>query len=154
MPVLKPLLAVSVLVTLPAIAAAQVCPNVNATGAALSYTADSAYVPQSTQVVAGGPVHLTTCSIIPGRGYISENPDFSMYYDSMGTNRELEIRVQAACDTVLLVRGANFQWYFNDDTNGSNPAIRIARPGSGQFEIWVGTFDTTPCDATLTVETF
>jgi len=151
---LKSVLASAVIASLPAIAAAQVCPNLSANGAPLDYTADSAYVPQSTRVIAGGSLNLSACSIVPGVGYIAENPDFSMQYGDLGTGRQLEIRVVAECDTVLLVNAANNQWYFNDDTNGSNPAIRLERPGSGQFDIWVGTFANAPCEATLTVETF
>ena len=63
---LKSVLASAVIASLPAIAAAQVCPNLSANGAPLDYTADSAYAPQSTRVIAGGSLNLSACSIVPG----------------------------------------------------------------------------------------
>lgn len=152
--VFKSILASAVIASLPAIAAAQACPSYSVSGASLSYTAESAYVPQSTPVVAGGTLNLSACSSIPGVGYIVENPDFTIQYDDLGMGRALEFRVIAACDAVLLVNGADSQWHFNDDTNGSNPAIRLSGAISGQYDIWVGTYENLPCDATLIVETF
>jgi hypothetical protein len=150
----KSILTGAAIVALPAIASAQACPSYGVSGSPLNYTADTAYVPQSTSVVAGGPLNLSACGSIPGVGYIVENPDFTMQYQDLGMGRMLEIRVNAVCDAVLLVNGADGQWYFNDDANGSDPAIQLTGAISGQYDIWVGTFDVAPCDATLTVETF
>ena len=147
-------LATAAIVALPALASAQACPDYSVSGAPLSYDAQSAYVPQSTPVVAGGTLNLSACTSLPGVGYIVANPDFTMQYQDLGMGRMLEIRVNATCDAVLLVNGADGQWHFNDDTNGSDPAIQLTGARSGQYDIWVGTFDQMPCDATLTVETF
>lgn len=150
----KSVLASAVIATLPAIAAAQACPSYAVSGAPLNYTAETAYLPQSTAVVAGGTLNLAACGSIPGVGYIVENPDFTMQYNDLGMGRALELRVVASCDAVLLVNGADGQWYFNDDASGSNPGLRLEGAISGQYDIWVGTFADLPCDATLTVETF
>ena len=151
---LKSVLASAALFALPTLAAAQACPSYAVSGAPLNYTAESAYIPQSVGVVAGGTLNLSACGSIPGVGYIVENPDFTMQYTDLGMGRQLEFRVTAACDAVLLINAADGQWYFNDDANGSNPALRLSVAPSGQYDIWVGTFDTMPCDASLTVETF
>lgn len=151
---LKSVLASAFALTLPAVAAAQACPNYGVSGSPLNYTAETAYVPQSTPVVAGGPLNLSACGSIPGVGYIVENPDFTMQYNDLGMGRALEFRVVAACDAVLLVNSADGQWYFNDDASGMNPGIRLNGAISGQYDIWVGTFENIPCEATLTVETF
>jgi len=139
---------------LPAIASAQACPDYSVSGYGLSYTAETAYLPQSTSVVAGGDIDLSACGSVPGMGYIVQNPDFTMQYNDLGMGRALEIRVDAACDTVLLVNGADGQWYFNDDTAGLNPAIRLSGAPSGQYDIWVGTLGADTCEAVMTVETF
>jgi len=151
---LKAAFASAIALSLPAVAAAQACPSYDVSGAPLSYTAETAYIPQSTAVVAGGTLNLAACGSIPGVGYIVQNPDFTMQYNDLGMGRALELRVVASCDAVLLVNSADGQWYFNDDASGSNPGLRLNGAISGQYDIWVGTFDTMPCDATLTVETF
>jgi len=140
--------------SLPSLAAAQACPNYGTSGARLQLTAESAYIPQGASVIAGGPLNLSACPSIPGNGYIVETPDFTMSYDALGMGRDLEIRVEGSCDTVLLVNTASGEWLFNDDSDGANPAIRMTNAGSGGYDIWVGTFDAAPCEATLIVETF
>ena len=145
--------AAALIVSLPAIAQAT-CPSYAQSGAGLSYDAEQAYAPQSTTVIAGGDLDLSTCAEIPGVGYIIENPDFTMQYDALDMGRALEVRVEGDCDTVLLVNTATGEWLFNDDTNEMNPALRIENAPSGQYDIWVGTYGTDTCEATMTVETF
>jgi len=130
------------------------CPSFAQSGAPLSFTAESAYIPQAVSVIAGGNLDLGTCAEVPGVGYVVQYPDFTMQYNDLGMGRALEIRVRASCDTVLLVNTAQGQWIFNDDTNGIDPALRIERAAGGQYDIWVGTFGTQTCDAQLQIETF
>lgn len=148
----KSALAVAFALALPT--AALACPSYATSGAPLSYTSDSAYTAQGNYVVAGGSVDLGACASVPGTGWIVEFPDFTMQYDAQNMGRALELRVEGACDTVLLVNGANGEWMFNDDASGSDPAIRIEGAPSGQYDIWVGTFEPGTCEATLVVETF
>ena len=138
---------------LPAVASAA-CPSYAVSGAPLAYDAEQVWTAQSTQVVAGGDIDLGQCGDMPGNGYVVENPDFTLQYDDLGMGRALELRVSASCDTVLLVNTASGEWLFNDDTNGSDPAIRIPAAPSGQYDIWVGTFGPETCDAELSVESF
>jgi len=135
-------------------AAAQACPSYETPGVALRYTAETAYVPQATPVIAGGTIDLTTCPETQGAGYVIESPDFTMAYEALGMGRALEIRVRAACDAVLLVNASNGQWLFNDDANGTDPALRIDNAPSGRFDIWVGTYGMESCEAELQIETF
>ncbi len=141
-------------ITLPAVASAQACPSYANSGAGLNFTAESVWIPQSVGVVAGGNIDLGACGSVPGHGYVIQSPDFTMQYNDLGMGRQLEFRVQASCDTVLLINASDGQWYFEDDTNGMDPAIRLSVAPSGQYDIWVGTFGMNTCQATLTVESF
>jgi len=149
----KAFFASAMLAALPVTAQAT-CPSYAVSGQPISHSSDEVYAPQSHSVIAGGNIDLASCGSVPGHGNIIENPDFTMMYDAQARGRALELRVDAACDTVLLVNSASAEWHFNDDTNGLNPAIRIQNAPSGQYDIWVGTFGGATCSATLTVESF
>ncbi|WP_323022612.1 hypothetical protein [Pararhodobacter sp.] len=135
-------------------AAALACPSYETPGAALSYTAESAHVPQAIPVIAGGTTDLATCPETQGAGYVIDQPDFTMAYDALDLGRALEIRVRAGCDAVLLVNASNGQWLFNDDANGTDPGLRIENAPSGRYDIWVGTYGMENCEAELQIETF
>lgn len=149
----KTAFAFAILVAAPTVAAAQ-CPSYSISGSRLSYTSEQAWTPRGHSVVAGGDLNLSNCGSVPGVGHIIQSPDFTMDFDAQGRGRMLEIRVDAQCDAVLLVNTATGSWEFNDDTNGTDPAIRIHNAPSGQYDIWVGTYNASTCAATMTVETF
>lgn len=136
---------------LPTIAVA--CPDASASGAVLNYSSDQAFTPRNHSVTAGGAANLAGCSV-PGIGYVAISPDFDLYFTENGMGRALEFRVEGSCDTVLLVNDARGNWHFNDDDVSVHPRIRIQSAPEGIYEIWVGTFDSAMCPATLTVETF
>lgn len=135
-------------------ATAQQCPDWQLNGIPISTDAETAWVPQSYTMFAGGGLDLSACTSLPGYGYITAAPNFSITYDARGLGRDLEFRVESSCDTTLLVNDASAQWTFNDDTNGLNPAVRLAGAQTGRYDLWVGTYGTQPCQATLIVETF
>jgi hypothetical protein len=68
----------------------------------------------------------------------------------------LEIRVEAPCDSVLLVNAANGDWYYNDDgPYGHNPQINLRGSATlnGRVDIWVGSYDGQSCFGDLILET-
>ena len=133
---------------------AAACPDWTLSGAPISYSSEQLWAPQSVDVVAGGNVNLTNCPM-PGHGYVITQPDFDLTFTDNEARRDLEIRVQAPCDTVLLVNDAQGNWHFSDDEGGNlNPLLRLTAAPAGAYDIWVGTFDTQTCPATLTFETF
>lgn len=137
---------------LPAVALA--CPNVAMNGQGLSYSSDAAWTPRAHGVTAGGSNDLAGCPM-PGHGYVATAPDFTMNFTGNGMGRALEFRAEAGCDVVLLVNDARGNWHFNDDDGGStNSRIRIDRAPEGIYDIWVGTFGSSLCQATMVVETF
>lgn len=135
--------------------AAQQCPDFSQSGTLLSYSSDDLYAPQSMSVVAGGSVSLANCPSIPGLGYVTQAPDYKLEFSGNSAGRELEFRLDSACDTVLLLNDTNGTWYHDDDSNGNLDAkIRLPKAGNGVYDIWVGTLNADNCDATLTIETF
>lgn len=132
--------------------AAFACPDVSQSGYGLSYTSDQAYSPRAHGVTAGGGVNLANCG--GNAGFVAVAPDFELTFSGNGMGRALELRVQAECDTILLVNNAHGQWYYNDDDTDLNPRIRIAAAPEGLYDIWVGTFGPDLCNAELIVETF
>jgi hypothetical protein len=135
--------------------AAQQCPDFSQSGTSLSYSSDDLYAPQSMSVVAGGSVNLSNCPSIPGLGYVTQAPDYKLEFSGNSAGRELEFRLDSACDTVLLINDINGTWYHDDDSNGNLDAkIRLPKAGNGVYDIWIGTLNADNCDATLTIETF
>lgn len=150
----KALLASALVFAAPSLAAAQQCPSYETSGAPLSYSSEQVWESQSHTVVAGGGLDLALCESIPGVGHIMDSPDFTLQFDSLDMGRALEFRVEADCDTVLLVSTAHDAWEFNDDDTDSNPRVRVEDAPDGQYDIWVGAYDAETCEATLMIESF
>ncbi|MCR9123405.1 MAG: hypothetical protein NXH91_14160 [Phyllobacteriaceae bacterium] len=141
--------------------AAFACPDYTIWGDKYTFSGDELYSPKSLSVVAGGQNNLTKCGIraqnyrgsLPG--YTTSSPDFSITVEGI-SGYSIEFRVRSECDSVLLVNTAARNWYFDDDDLGAGDAkIRLTRPaGDGIFDVWVGTYDGSSCDARLIVETF
>lgn len=73
-------------------------------------------------------------------GYINNaQPDVDLNYEA-GRSR-LYIYVKSDDDTTLLVNTPTNDWYCSDDFEGSNPAIILNNPSTGNYNIWVGTYD-------------
>ena len=103
--------------------------------------------PYSRDVVAGGPI-LTTLGGV--RAYVARAPDFRVHYTA--GNYALTFYAISSADTTLLINLPNGQWVADDDSGGNlNPMIRLVRPMSGQYDIWVGTFGPNTAPAVLHV---
>ncbi|MEL6953829.1 MAG: hypothetical protein AAFN09_12715 [Pseudomonadota bacterium] len=111
------------------------------------------YTPRYWSVVAGGNVNLANCAA-PGTGYVISQPDFEFTFNNDGGYNRLELSVQASCDTVLLVNDANGNWHFNDDTNGLQPQVNVFGAPSGVYDVWIGTYGSGNCQASLELETW
>jgi hypothetical protein len=87
--------------------------------------------PAELEIVAGGSVNASNvgCS-----GMISNAPDARLIW----SGGRITIGARSGSDTTIVVNAPNGQWYCADDTNGLNPAVTLS--GSGQYDIWVGTF--------------
>lgn len=147
------LTAVLFLIGMTGLAAA--CPAVQNPGVQSYYTnGPDLWSPNSYSVTAGGSNLLRNCGF-NHPGYVISSPDFEFQIDGLQGYNRLNIRVVGNCDTVLLVNDAYGNWYFDDDSGGNlHPAINLYSPGNGIYDIWVGTYGTGLCPATLTLETF
>lgn len=95
--------------------------------------------PRTRTVRAGGDQHFTGSRGCPGGGWFANAPDYRLFYRAGGY--VLTIGVNAPGDTMLLVNDPTATWYCNDDAYGLDPAIRFNNPSSGQYDIWVGTYN-------------
>lgn len=100
--------------------------------------------PHRVDIAAGGPVDATAlgegCT-----GWISEAPAFSVLYTPETVGQwPLIFSATAAEDIVLAVREPLGTWHCNDDTEGSNPLVRLENPIYGVYTVWVGTYGVGP----------
>jgi len=95
--------------------------------------------PVTVEVQAGGPDSASNLG--PGcTGYImNAQPDVRLNYTA-GPQYPLNLYVISQADTTLAVNLPNGQWVCNDDANQFNPLVSLQQPESGQYDIWIGTF--------------
>lgn len=129
------------------------CPDYTLNGAPVRYSAADLSRPQAIDVIAGGDVDLATCNG-GTHGYVITQPDFDLTFTDNDAGRDLTLRVEGTCDTVLLLNDATGQWHFSDDEDGTlNPAILVPNAPAGAYDIWVGTFGPSTCPAQLILST-
>jgi len=74
-------------------------------------------------------------------GSIANAPDVRLNYNA--GSLPMIISVSSSADTTLVVNGPDGSWYCDDDggTYGSNPQVRFNSPQSGQYDIWIGSYN-------------
>ncbi len=83
----------------------------------------------------------------------SKQPDVVLNYTA-GSNFGLYLYAEAAEDITLILLGPD-GWYCDDDSHGDlNPGVSLERPLSGDYLIWVGTFDGGVADAELGISEY
>lgn len=97
--------------------------------------------PASVQVQAGGAD--SAGHLGPGcAGYINNAaPDVRLNFQA--GQRPLYLYVESQADTTLAVNLPNGQWVCNDDSQGLNPGLTLQPAMSGQYDIWIGTYEQT-----------
>ncbi|MFK7791687.1 MAG: hypothetical protein AB8B88_03345 [Devosiaceae bacterium] len=113
--------------------------KVQPSGAITSVNLTAGFTPDpfTTTLAAGGVVDAST---VDGfcYGNIAAQPDFVLNYTS--GDWPLRVFVDSAADTTLLMRTPSGEVLCNDDADGLNPALSIATPVSGLYEIFIGTY--------------
>lgn len=92
--------------------------------------------PWTVSITAGGQ---NDAGRVGCAGYVADAPDYRVNYSAGGFS--LYFSVQSGADTTLVINAPDGRWYCNDDYNGLNPAVIFGNPMSGQYDIWIGTFD-------------
>ena len=103
---------------------------------------------------AGGDYDASGLAVSGCVGFIARAPDFRINWTAGQTKLPLVFSVLSDADTTLVINDAEGNWVCDDDSgNGAlNPSITIANPVSGQYDVWVGTFQSGPAQkATLNV---
>lgn len=95
--------------------------------------------PQVVNVQAGGNRSAQSLSS-SCQGFIADAPDVRVNYSA--GSYQLMISADSSADTTLVINGPDGRWYCDDDggNNGLNPLIQFNNPGSGQYDIWIGTY--------------
>lgn len=138
------------------------CPTPALDGTAGFGTGIGMWSPDRYSVSAGGSTQLSACGShgFPSTvGYFDARPTMSFNLSDLdGYNRvEIETRGSGGCDTVLMVRDAQGNWYHNDD-GGSGTYSRVnispVALATGRVDVWVGTYGADQCNTTLEMETW
>jgi hypothetical protein len=127
------------------IAQAQPNPNLRPTYGSVTLKAGFLPDPYTKDLVAGGPLRTQLGGV---GAYVAKAPDFSLHYTK--GQYPLTFTVKSTGDTTLLINLPDGAWIADDDSGGSlNPLIRIAKPQSGRYDIYVGTYGKNLLEATL-----
>jgi hypothetical protein len=96
--------------------------------------------PHQVHVVSGGSLNVSNMGHGSGCvGYVTRKPDFILHYNNAASF--LRLFVRAGGDTSLIINDAGGRWHCNDDSSGLNPMVDIQNPPSGQYDIWVGSYE-------------
>jgi hypothetical protein len=101
--------------------------------------------PYKKKLVAGGPLKTNLGGV---NAYVAKAPDVKLHYEA--GKYPLIIYAVSKVDTTLLINLPDGKWVADDDSGGNlNPLLRWAKPQSGRYDIYVGTFGKDNADATL-----
>ncbi len=97
--------------------------------------------PATVAIQAGGGYDASGLQAPGCVGFIAQAPDYRVNYQSGAL--PLIFSVASDADTTLVVNTPDGQWHCDDDSGeqGMNPSIRFDQPQSGQYDIWVGTYE-------------
>lgn len=134
-------IALAALVALPFLASTGAGQNYNLRPSYGSVSLQAGFMPDphTRSVRAGGDNRFQGGGGCPGGAFFANAPDYRLNYRAGGY--ALSIYVRAPGDTALLVNDPSATWYCNDDYQGLNPGLVFNNPRSGQYDIWVGTYN-------------
>lgn len=95
--------------------------------------------PYSVDLIAGGDTSAFEAVGEGCRGWTETAPDFGLNYEAGGF--DLYISATSDMDGTLIVNAPDGSWHCDDDSAGElNPGVMFDEPGSGRYDIWVGTY--------------
>ncbi|WP_421789301.1 peptidase S1 [Hyphobacterium sp.] len=118
-----------------------------------SISLSSGFTPDPHEIAlqSGGSIDASVSLGGSCRGFIANAPQFRLTY--IARTWPLILSVNSDADTTLIVNGPDGRWYCDDDSgSGLNPALRWDQPQSGQYDIYVGTYQAASYhEATLSI---
>ena len=138
------------------------CPEYRISAPWLTMTRDDLPTGITMPREIGGSVSLYDCPSSGGWRYISASPQLVLNYNNLNVldaNSGLLITMDDGnsgytCDSTLLIRDPNGQFWFNDDYVGWNAGLRIPNPVSGQYVIFLGHYSPGRCMSSLSISRF
>ncbi|HYH67115.1 MAG TPA: hypothetical protein VD866_20635 [Urbifossiella sp.] len=98
-------------------------------------------------IISGGDVQTDKGGL---KAWISTPPDYRLNYTA--GEFKLTFKFQSKGDTTLLINTPDGKWVADDDSDGDdNPRITFNTPKSGQYDVWVGSFDKENLKGTLII---
>lgn len=94
--------------------------------------------PVTVRLDAGGEVQTEKGGV---KAWVAKRPDVRVHY--VAGKYAFSCYVESAADTALIVNLPDGTWVANDNASSGtiNPLVKIGRPQSGQYDIWVGTIE-------------
>jgi len=105
--------------------------------------------PHTVSIVPGGPYAAADVNA-SCTGMVAGSPDFDLYFTP--GSAPLYISAGSSGDTTLLINTPSGDWICDDDSGeGLNPGVTFNTPEAGLYDIWVGSFNGTTAEATLSI---
>jgi hypothetical protein len=108
--------------------------------------------PHNETVRSGGELNASSvgdeCT-----GFVASAPDVNLEWTAGSGALPLIIKATSEHDVTLVVNGPDGTWFCDDDGgSGTNPLLRFEHPAAGQYNIWVGTYDSSETfESTLSI---
>ena len=98
--------------------------------------------PATVSITSGGSLDASRMGLAPGcGGYVTRQPDFILDYEDAASFLRFYATARGNGDTTLVINDGAGRWHCNDDSHGGlNPTVDIRNPPSGQYDIWVGSY--------------
>lgn len=140
------------------------CPERQIAAPTLTMRNSNLSTPVRMRRLAGGTSSMANCGIPGASRFGRASPTMVLHYandTSDVTGNRLRIRTEdnnngRSCDTTVLIRDPYGQWAFNDDLSpyGWNGGFNLGHAASGEYHIWLGTYNSGTCQADLRFERY
>lgn len=141
------------------------CPDYRQAAPVHTLQLDHIWDPLRHRVRGRGATTLRNCAGFnsnPFVGRIHATPTLVLDWTDTGERwhgSRLRIRTEdgnngRSCDTTLLIRDPLGAWHFNDDYWGWNAGREMGWAPSGEYQIWVGIWGWTECNADIIIERY
>jgi len=100
--------------------------------------------PHSVDIISGGDVDVDGLDLGAGcSGYASSAPDYRLNWSEDAAHLRILFIADGGEDTTLILSDPYGNWICNDDfsDDGFDPLVIVDGADSGQYDIWVGSFD-------------